>query len=623
MKRNILFGLSLTALAGTAMAQQALNIPSKSVQPAHIAPYSGEATKPQTQFQTRAGGDVIFSDSFDGTATWTVGTSGQGTFILGDNTHPQVAGANQLGTYMGVMASSSALDGFAFFNGVQYLIGGSVDAQNTWVQSPVISFTGVTIAKLSFEQRYRAFNSDVTMVEYSEDGGATWTFSQVVNAAVPTNASAVQNTVSVYIPVNGSANGMIRFRWENTSEDDAFGSGYGWMVDDVEIIEGYDNDIQLGFTYSAIGAEVLQYTKIPVDQATAAGNVSFGAEFKNVGNNSQDVQLHVTSGSYDQTGLAVTAPFFAEDSVEIVTGDGMAIPTTAGAANFTYELVSNNTLDETGDDSAVIPFEVTDYVMAVDAYDGTSASMSGYFTSWQSPTGDQSIGTLFEIFSATDAGAVQVGIGNVGTSQQATYVGREFFVQIFEFDGVDFQYLDETPAHILAANEFGTLVSLNMDHLVHFEPGLHLVVVTTFAGAPIPVAFAGNSLKGSTIGIDNGDFVSLISDDATPNYVEAPVVRLNFEGNIGVKEKDLVTNVNIFPNPASETATVEYSLGNTSDVTIVVTDIAGKTVETITAGQVSAGTNSAELNVANYSNGIYNVVITSNESSVTKKFVKK
>lgn len=622
MKKNILLGLSLVACGGSMFAQQSFDFPSKKAQASRLAPYNGVVTT--ERMQTRAGGDPIYSDDFSNFTNWTVGTTGQGTFILGTNAHAEVANATTgLNPYMGNMASTSAANGFAFFNGVQYLLAGSVDIQNTWVASPVIDFTGVNTALVSFEQRYRAFNSDVTYIEYSPDGGANWTYSEVVNGAVVTNASSVQNTVSVYLPVNGSANGMIRFRWENTSEDDQFGSGYGWMVDDLEIVEGYDNDLQLSFIYSAVGDQVLQYTHMPVAQATAAGNISFGAQYKNVGNVSQDVQLHVTSGAFDQTGTAVTTAAFAEDSVSIETANGMAIPTTVGVSDFNFELVSNNTLSQTGDDSDVAPFQVSEFTYAVDGFDGTAASMTGFFTTWSSPTGDQSLGTLFEIFEADESAAIQVGIGNVATGQQATYNGREFFAQIFQFNGTTFDYLDETPTHILAAGDYGKLITLNMDHTVDFQPGLYLVVVTSFAGAPVPVAFSGFSLAGTTIGVDGGDFVTLISDDATPNLVEAPVVRIDFKANVGTEELTSVSGVSVAPNPFGNSTEISFDLANDSEVSVVVTDLTGRVVLNIPATNYTSGAHKVSLDGSSLNSGVYNYTLKVGNDVVTKRIVKK
>lgn len=627
MKKQVTILSGLVLLAGTSFAQQALNIPAQKAQPVHIAPYNGVVTKAPAQ--TRAGGDVIFSDDFSNASNWTIGTGAgtQGTFIIGDNTHTQISNSTSgLNPYMGNMASPTAANGFAFFNGVQYLIGGSVDPQNTWVASQTIDFTGITSAILSFKQRYRAFNSDVTLVEFSNDGGATWTFSEIVNGAVPTNAAAVQNTITLNIPVNGAANGMIRFRWENLSDDNQFGSGYGWMVDDVEILEGYDNNLQLGFTYSAVGAQILQYTQMPVAQTASAGNISFGAEVKNVGNNPQDVQLHVTSGAYDQTGSAVTINPFASDSVSIVTANGMAIPTTVGVSNFTFEVVSNNTLDETADDTGTAPFQVTANTYAVDKYNGTTASLDSYFTQWSSASGAQGIGTLFELFESAEVGAVDVCIGNVGSSQQATFIGREFYAQIFQFNAAtqEFDYVDETPTHALVAADFGKIVKLKMvNNTISLVPGLYLVVASSFDAAPVPVAFSGYSIGGNTIGMNGDNFVTLASDDATPNIVEAPVVRLDFQSYVGIDELANLSGVTAAPNPFSNATEISFDLATDATIAVVVTDLAGREVMNIPASNFAAGSHKVSLDGSSLNAGVYNYTLKIGNSVVTKRIVKK
>jgi hypothetical protein len=211
-----------------------------------IAPYVEASTnfKPNLSHQKST---PIWSDDFSDPSTWEIVSAGQGSFVIGDNTDPGIASAVQ---YMGGMetAGTSASNGFAFFNGVQHLINANVDPQDTWVSTDTIDLSGTSTAFLSlkFNQRYRAFNYDQTFVEFSEDGGATWTaYSADVNIDEPTNGDAVQNNMSVLLPTTNSALSMIRFRWVNDSDDDQYGSGYGWMIDDVELFEPYDNELSI------------------------------------------------------------------------------------------------------------------------------------------------------------------------------------------------------------------------------------------------------------------------------------------------------------------------------------------------------------------------------------------
>jgi len=624
MRKQVTLLSGLALLAGTAFAQQ--NIPTKQARPSKFTASTGIENK-KNEGVLRAGGDLIWSDPFDGTHVWTVGTSGQGTFILGNNSHAQITNATTgLTGYMGVMASTTAANGFAFFNGVQYLIGAAVDPQNTWVASEVIDFTGIQTISLTFEQRYRAFNSDVTYVEFSNDGGTTWTFSEAVNVAVTTNAASVQNTITLDLPVGATANGMIRFRWENMSDDNQFGSGYGWMVDDVKIYEGYGDNVSLLYTYSGVGAQVLQYSKFPVTQTATAGNISFGAEFKNVGYNSQDASLHVTSGAYDATGSAVTTPAFTLDSVEILTAAGKAMPTAVGAADFTFEITAASALALTTDDSRTVPFEVTPSIYAVDSYDGTPASISGAFEQWSTPSGDPAIGTMYEIFEDAEIGSIDIGIGNIAAASQSTYIGREFLGKIYKLNEVSgsFEYYDESDPKLLEAADFGNIVKLKMiNSTIPVGPGTYLILAASYTGGEVPVAFSGFAPAGTTLGLDGADVIRLASDAATPNIVEAPVVRLDFQSYVGVNEIEDVAGINASPNPFTNATEISFNLKADAAVSIVVTDLAGRVVMTIPTANYNAGAQKVSIDGAALNAGVYNYTLTVGNNVVTKRIVKK
>lgn len=622
MRKQVTLLSGLLLFAGASVAQVS-NIPARKLKPENFKSYNGIETK-KPEGTLKADGDLIWSSNFSAPGDWTVGTTGQGTFVIGNNSNP---GMTDVTTYMGAMASTTASNGFAFFNGVQYLIAGNVDPQNTTVTSTAIDLTGITVISISFQQRYRAFNSDVTYVEVSNDGGATWAVSEVVNAAVATNAAAVQNTVTLDVPVTGSANTMIRFRWENLSDDNQFGSGYGWCVDDVEVREGYGNNIRLNNSFSFVGTQQLEYTKFPVGQTASAGNIAFQAYFDNIGYNTIQVNMDATSGAYNFTSANTPDVLsFTEDSVLIDFPDGFPIPATAGTYDIDLTLNGNNPLVQTTDDNATVPFEVTTYTYAADHYDGTSASIDGSFEGWNGGTGDPAIGTLFEIFESAEIGSVDVGIGNVPAADQADYIGREFRGLIYFYNATSdaFEYYDETDSHILAAGEFGKIVKLKMvNATIPVDPGLYLVMAGSFLNSPVPFAFSGTNPAATTFGLDGADVIRLASDDATPRIVEAPVVRLDFQSYVGVDEVDALSDITTAPNPFNNETTISFNVKADAEVAIVVTDMAGRTVATIPAANYATGNHSVTIDGSSLGAGVYNATLTVGGNTVTKRIVKK
>lgn len=622
MRKQVTLLSGLLLVAGASVAQVS-NVPARKQKSATIKPSNGiESKKPVGTL--KADGDLLMSDDFSVPGNWTIGTTGQGTFIIGNNSHAQMVSN---ASYLGNMASTSAANGFAFFNGTQYLIAGSVDPQNTTVTSSAIDLTGLSVISISFQQRYRAFNSDVTYVELSNDGGMTWPVSEVVNAAVPTNGATQQNTITLDVPVTGSANTMIRFRWENLSDDDGFGSGYGWCIDDVEVRAGYGNNITMNNSFLFVGTQQLEYTKMPEGQTTSAGTIALQAYFDNIGYNTIQVNMNATSGAYNFTSANTPNVLsFTEDSVLIDFPDGMAIPTTAGTYDLDITLNGNNPLVQTADDATTMPFEVTAYTYAADHYDGTSASIDGAFEEWSSGTGDPAIGTLFEIFESAEVGSIDVGIGNIASGSQAPYIGREFRGLIYKLNDVsgEFEYYDESDSHILASGEFGKIVKLKMiNATIPVDPGLYLVMAGSFQGSPVPFAFSGTNPAATTFGLDGADVIRLASDDATPRIVDAPVVRLDFQSYVGLTEVDALSDITTAPNPFNNETTISFNVKSDSEVAIVVTDMAGRTVATVPAANYATGNHSVTIDGSSLGAGVYNATLTVGGNTLTKRIVKK
>ena len=129
-------------------------------------------------------------------------------------------------------------------------------------------------------------------MELSTDYGTTWTAIEL-NDQVTTNDPAIQELVGINISsyVGGQQGVKIRFRWTSDSDDDSFGSGYGWLIDDLKITVPPENDIQnlssWIFGENSGGAE---YGRTPISQVEQ--NYYIGSSVYNYG--SMD-QLNVVS----------------------------------------------------------------------------------------------------------------------------------------------------------------------------------------------------------------------------------------------------------------------------------------------------------------------------------------
>ena len=103
----------------------------------------------------------------------------------------------------------------------------------------------------------------------------------------------------------------------------------------------------------------------------------------------------------------------------------------------------------------------------------------------------------------------------------------------------------------------------------------------------------------------------------------AVMVGLHLDRFASVKETESINGLNIYPNPTQDNVTINYSLGNASDVTIEVMDVTGKVVSTLNEGVQANGGHQVSLESASFESGVYYVTIVTNDSKMTKKFVKK
>jgi hypothetical protein len=82
----------------------------------------------------------------------------------------------------------------------------------------------------------------------------------------------------------------------------------------------------------------------------------------------------------------------------------------------------------------------------------------------------------------------------------------------------------------------------------------------------------------------------------------------------------LASSLNLFPNPANEKATVNFTLTESSAVTLNIYDMTGQLVEVVTNNeQLLAGDYSLNVETSSLPSGVYFMTLTSGELSVTRR----
>jgi hypothetical protein len=642
MRKQVTLLSGLLLFAGAAIAQKNTDLP---VRQAQKTLFTGKAVEIAGDATEKVGGDVLWANNFTSTNNWI--SSGVGAGATVDGTHG-----------WGLAASPGAIDTWFFTTSVNSVSdGGYAVVQNgnpgptpptqpdqipdvEWILTydSIFDFSAYSDLTFQFMQSGARF-IESQVVEVSTDGGTNWieigNNNDLPNLTAAGGAQFTNPTTRNY-NVSQALGGaipnslMFRFRvhWIGAPAANS-GVMYGWYIDDVKFIEGYANDLKLEKAFAFTGAQLLSYSKFPASQATSgSATTTVTGRVSNVGSASQDATIDIVNGAFSTSSPVTPIPAFSQDS--LIAADDYTIPTTVGVSNFTVTAASdNNTLDNTGDDAATLKFEVTNNIMAVDAFTGAASSMTGAFTSFvgQSPGELTGIGTIFEIFEDGEIGAFDVGIANISGSQaQAPYIGKEYYVSFYRFDGNEFVYEDETAPRTIIAQNFGKIVKFQLPSTISVVAGdVVLAVATSFIGSEVPFAFSGMIPAGNTIGLagTNEDIIGLASDDATPDVVEAPVVRLDFQSYVGLEEAENIASISAYPNPFNNNTEIKFDLKADAAVSVTVTDMAGRTVLTIPAANFATGTHTIALDGAAFEAGVYNCNVNAGGNIVTKRIVKK
>ena len=565
----------------------------------------------------KAGGDIIWQDDFSVANTWDITTTGQGSFEIG-NTASVGTSNPDLITYLGAMATTgtTATNGYAFFDGIQYLltVPPVVEIQNSSITSSTIdlSLYSQPSITLSFNQRFRHFNYDETYVEMSQDGGSTWVYSQQVNAGEATNGTTLQNTISLIIPVTASANTKIRFRWSSNSDDDNFGSGYGWMIDDVKLIEPYADEFTLTKVWTGDIVQKWDYYSTPLTQVIP---MTVGAVISNMGGVSQTkvVSIEILQGT--------TSVYTATENITILPGVSDTLwhtstftPTSNGVytVKFTLPTDAINTNNTQSED-----FEVTPNIY------GHNFPISGTsFFGFNTVDAEIGMGNLYEINANQQLNGINVQFAT------GTTVSTEVRCELWEVvDGIQgtMNFITDVTYTVPSPLNTANPTTIAFSSPAQMEAGkLYMVILKTYQDATNKLRIR-SSVKGdddfSTIGY--GPFATGGVVNYFSGWGKAPYISLNFDPTIGINETSTeISGVSIYPNPSSSSVNLEMNIATPSEVSIQVTDLSGKVVATQNLGFLPLGKNQTTIQSASFNNGLYYVTISSNGTSVTKKFIK-
>jgi hypothetical protein len=562
----------------------------------------------------------FWTSDMSNTTDWTVTNASNATIAtmwtrLADTSMASAKWKQYVGPYMG---SSTPMNGVYYFDGITNLVGGIYGISNSLLtKSTPISTLGHSSVAIKFYQLYKGFNADSTYLEVSNDG-SNWLVIDV-NPLVSANGYAYGwKTFNISNIAANQAQVYIRFRFiapEITSSGNpAHGGGYGWMIDDVSLFQPDNNVLQFDKTtlYDA-------YTNIPEGLGRP---MYYEASFTNIGALTQtNIKLHgieVTTGA-DSVSLD-TALLPGQSVTNWTTYDYFFTPSTIGNYKVSAYL-SSDSISFIGRDT----FNIKVVPLAGALYSRDYNNYTSY--RWNNVTNGQvnAYTAANRFFVAQDA--TSYGINFVVNKE--TTIGAT--VKVLIYKGLNRDIVAESDYYSIKASDIPTATGAN-------PPSISLAFASPYQLLKDTIYLVGVQCQGGTdtvkIATDGTSIpqytqTSLYFNTATSTWyiwsssnVSPMMIRLSFDNTIGINE--LSNNINLFscmPNPANNSTRISYELKNSENVTILLTDITGRTVMTLNEGSKSAGNHVADVNLTDLTSGTYFYTLKTGNSQATKKMV--
>lgn len=611
MKKNyvLILGLSLSVFSFGQKHESVKNAPlrmDKSISTTHVA-----NKKSNNTVNEKAGGDLVYQNTFDTPSDWTIDNSSQTAADYGWAIQSSASGW----FFTGFPIQSTSGGNFAQVNNGDASTGTqALNVIYTISSANPIAITTNNLT-LSFEQ-YGARFYDAQEVYISVDN-LNWTLvgdnsnlaQLTANGGTEYNNPDTKTIVlGSSIPV-GSTSLYVRFQWTTAFPSSTSANAwiaYGWMIDDVMITETYGDDLSLNSVYWGAfnGLERIPYYQTPIDQVQP---VEIGGVVDNFGfTDKTDAVFGATCASPSFAGASATSTILAYGRDTLYTSSPFPTPATVG----TYTLSGLNVSTSvdaipTNNAAADVAFDVTNYIYARDmgVKDGITNNAGLAYESCNQ----------FDVYTGTAAYGVDFYV------DATTVTGTTLTVNIRDINAQTIDILAYSDDHIITAAEKGKMLTVPFTAPYTTAASTsYLVCVATFGSGGV-----GKDLVVGTSGVSQDNTSFFLDEVATLYYTnETPMVRMNFDPKLGVnKITNEFSSFSVFPNPANDKVSVDFSLKNEASVKISVTDLSGKEIYASNLGSKAASNHSVSINTANFANGVYVVNFITNNGVATEKLV--
>jgi len=599
----------------------------QNIKPEKISPVLQKEAQGMDQYMSKYAPSstkaVIWSSSMSNTTDWTVT---QGTDQTLSTNWVRIADTSLASAkwkqYVGVsqMAGSTCTNGVYYFDGITNLVNGVYGTANSKLTNTVpINTTGHPSVVIKFFQLYKAFNGDSALLEISSDNVNWYTID--VNQPVAVNTYAYGWREYNISPWAGNKTQLwIRFRFYGPAtygSGPQYGGGYGWMIDDVSISDAENNKL----TYNKIWVYDA-YTELPTNQNIP---ISFMGEIINSGGLAQtNVKISGKEITTNTVLAGTVKPSVASAQTDTLVVDNFFTPTTVGNYKITSWVSSDN-----------IPYENLGdtFNLKVSNNQLMSRDNNYYYTSkWNSGDG-YTVANLYEVLTNDTAFGVKVVVN------LASEVGSQIQGVLYRGSGQSRLKIAESDYYTLQASDIPVNTGLNpvsitlpfTTPVILEKDSAYWAGMATAGGEDTVKIACDNALLAHSGGIPQNYYTSTLYDNVDNKWYvwsfaqqAAMMIRLSFDHTIKPSGINEINSANLFscmPNPANNSTRISYELKNTQKVTILVTDITGRTIMTLNEGTKIAGNYGVDLDLTDLTSGTYFYTLKTDNSQSTKKLV--
>jgi hypothetical protein len=525
------------------------------------------------------------------------------------------------------MTSSTASNGFVIFDSnywdnnlnpctvENFGTGQAPGPHLSYLTTPSINLSGFPNSVLEFEQYIRYYLGN-TRVEISIANGP-W---EVLYTNILDQGITTENTQTVRMPLPASAgnqsNVQLRFVYD--------GLYYFWQLDDIRIVQGYANDLiienssygdfDLNNPDHTTGFEMMEYTQYP---SAFAPLVHLKSNVFNLGTN---VQTNVALNARiinDNSGVLIfenNSPTLADlapgaDSV-LVAGEFQIDPTVSHYSAY-FNSLQTETDENILNQIEWLQFDVTPVTYARD--ENSLGSM--FLPSEAYADVPFEMGAVYLLpSSGQQLHSVSVAIGE-GTTLPSSVYATIFPFSISSGIGAAIATTQDFAITEADINAFGgaSMKVLSFDTPVNLSQGLYLVAV----GSPNSAFQAVIGLSGKSE--DLSAWVRFNNSNTDLFYLtRTPMIRMNFGVVSDVTEQSFGNTFHCFPNPANES--ISIVLGGNESALVELFDATGRLIH---SQKIAALTGRIEMNIADFSTGIYTLRVTESNRSSSQIFIKE